>query len=601
MISDSQACSKDGDDVVSSTSANDAHDNLKTALDDLIVREARFRKITDMLFDGILIIQDGVIVETNHGLLSMTGHEASELVGHKIEELDGWQDLGKSLAVVPDELISFETLLPRRSSRAVYATVRARRVSLRDPAVVIAVIAGMTEDEPASASLLRSAERYRSLFEAIPDLVFTKDQNLRFSEVNPAMEKVLRLSASEIIGRTSEEIYGQEVGERIRAWDCRVLSGETIEDEHTIPMNGEKLVFHEVRVPIRNSAGDIIGVCGIGRDVTERRSAMLKPGIVPSGHRSKAMKDTMELAGQAAKTDSIVLLLGESGSGKDYLARWIHEHSRRQGSPFLTINCAAVPQDLAESELFGHESGAFTGARSRKKGLLELAEGGTLLLNEIAEMSPSLQSKLLVFLDSRSFLRLGGQKPVHVDARILAATHKALEAEVDAGRFSKPLFYRLNVFPIRVPPLRYRIEDIPHLSRELLAKVAEEMNLSRIPAVDPESLKSLTRYVWPGNVRELRNVLEKGLILWQSGKLKLNVPFVDSDADDCSFQIALPTGKKLKELSKEFERLICVEAIRRSGGNRSAAARSLGLSRDSLYRYLRSGAPSQGTSDESDS
>ena len=213
-----------------------------------------------------------------------------------------------------------------RVSRPVYATVRAIRTS-QDSEVVIAVVAGMTEDQPASASLLRSAERYRSLFEAVPDLVFTKDRNLRFSEVNPAMEKALGLSASEIVGRTSEQVYGKEAGERIRAWDFRVLSGEMIEEEHTVPVKGEKLTFHEVRVPIRNSAGEITGVCGIGRDITERRSAMMKPDIALSGYRSRAMKETMELAGQAAATDSIVLLLGESGSGKDHLARWIHEHS----------------------------------------------------------------------------------------------------------------------------------------------------------------------------------------------------------------------------------------------------------------------------------
>jgi PAS domain S-box-containing protein len=570
---------------------------LKNSFKSSTEDESRFQQIMGMLFDGILIIRNGVIIETNHGLLSMTGYEASELIGQKIEGLDGWKDLGMSLASVSGESISFESLLPRKCSRPVYATVRAIRTSQHSE-VVIAVVAGMTEDQPASVSLLRSAERYRSLFEAVPDLVFTKDRNLRFSEVNPAMEKALGLSASEIVGRTSEQVYGKEAGERIRAWDFRVLSGEMIEEEHTVPVKGEKLTFHEVRVPIRNSAGEITGVCGIGRDITERRSAMMKPDIALSGYRSRAMKETMELAGQAAATDSIVLLLGESGSGKDHLARWIHEHSARSGSPYLSINCAAVPQDLAESELFGHEPGAFTGASKRKKGLLELAEGGTLLLNEIAELSPSLQSKLLSFLDSRSFLRLGGQKTVYVDARLLAATHKDLESEVETGHFSKPLFYRLNVFPIRVPPLRERTEDIPQLSRELIAKVGAEMNLSRTPVLDSDSFKILTRHLWPGNVRELRNVLEKGLILWQSGKLKLSVPAADLNSDERSFQIALPQGKKLRELSREFRRLVCVEAIRRSGGNRTAAARSLGLSRDSLYRNLKSGARYQETQDE---
>ena len=601
MTSDLRSGPMDRDEQRDIVLEQDACVESKNSVGDVVEREAKLQEIVNMLFDGILIIQDGVIIETNHGLLSMTGHEGWELVGHKIEELDGWQDLGKSLVAVSDELVSFESLLPRKSSRPVHATVRARRVSVGNSEIVIAVIAGMTEDEPASASLLRSAERYRSLFQAIPDLVFTKDQNLRYSEVNPAMERTLGLSSSAIVGRTAEQVYGEEVGERIRAWDFRVLSGETIEEEHTVPVKGENLAFHEVRVPIRNRAGEIIGVCGIGRDVTERRSAMLKPAAVQTGYRSKAMKETMDLARQAAATDSIVLLLGESGSGKDHLARWIHEHSRRSGSPFLTINCAAVPQDLAESELFGHESGAFTGARNRKKGLLELAEGGTLLLNEIAELPKSLQSKLLVFLDSRSFLRLGGQKAVHVDARILAATHRALEEEVHSGRFLKALYYRLNILQILVPPLRERAEDIPQLSRELMAKVAAEMNLSKIPALDPDSLKNLARHLWPGNVRELRNVLEKGMILWQSGKLKLSVPAAELDVDERSLQISLPAGKRLKELSREFERLVCVEAIRRSGGNRTAAARSLGLSRDSLYRHLRSGTGSQGTSDESGS
>lgn len=566
----------------------DARKDAKNALADLISPEAQLEQIVGMLFDGILIMRNGVVVGANQGLLSMTGYEADDLTGRKLTELDEWKDLGEALAQVTHRPVSFESLLPRKYLRPVSATVRALRLSLHHEELVVVVVAGMTEDEPASASLLRSAERYRSLFEAIPDLVFTKDQHLRFSEVNPAMEKALGLPSSEIVGRTAEQIYGQEAGERIRAWDFRVLSGETIEEEHTVSVGGEKVAFHEVRVPIRNSAGEIIGICGIGRDVTERRSIMLKPGISPPGHRSRAMKETMKLAAQAAATDSIVLLLGESGSGKDHLARWIHEHSRRAGSPFLTINCAAVPQELAESELFGHESGAFTGARSRKKGLLELAEGGTLLLNEIAELSPSLQSKLLVFLDSRSFVRLGGQKAVHVDARILAATHKVLEAEVEAGHFSKPLFYRLNVLPIQVPPLRDRIEDIPKLSRELIAKVALEMNLTRIPALDPESLGSLARYAWPGNVRELRNVLEKGLILWQSGKLKLSVPEIEARPDENSVQISLQPGKTFRELSREFERLVCIEAIRRSGGNRTVAARALGLSRDSLYRHLRS-------------
>ena len=415
----------------------------------------------------------------------MTGYKAKEIIGRKMSNLDGWKELDLTLAkVISEQSVSFETVVPRKYSLPVSATVRALRVSNGTASVLFVVIAGMTENEPASANLLRSAERYRSLFESVQDLIFTKDKDLKFSDVNPAMGNTFGLPPSEIVGCTAEQIYGHDVGTRIREWDMRVLSGETIEDEHAVVVKGERLIFHDIRVPIRNSAGNIVGVCGICRNVTERRPPELKSSIYSYGYRSETMKDTMELVSQAASKDSILLLQGESGAGKDHLAKWIHDHSKRSGSRFLTINCATVPHELAESELFGHESGAFTGAVSRKRGLLELAEGGTLLLNEIGELSPSLQSKLLVFLDTKSFHRLGGERNVRVDARIVAATHRDLEEEVTAGRFSKALFYRLNVFPIFVPPLRNRIEDIPMLSRELIAKVAMEMNLSGIPRLD---------------------------------------------------------------------------------------------------------------------
>ena len=176
-----------------------------------------------------------------------------------------------------------------------------------------------------------------------------------------------------------------------------------------------------------------------------------------------------------------VLLLGESGTGKDYLARFIHNHSSRAEGPFFAINCAAVSPELAESELFGHESGAFTGARGRKRGLLELAQQGTLLLNEIGELLPALQAKLLTFLDTRSFTRVGGEVNVSVDARLIAATNRDLEKEVSEGRFRNDLFYRLNVLSIRVPALRERIEDIPILAREIIALLVAEMDLSYTP------------------------------------------------------------------------------------------------------------------------
>jgi DNA-binding NtrC family response regulator len=302
---------------------------------------------------------------------------------------------------------------------------------------------------------------------------------------------------------------------------------------------------------------------------------------------SDAMKSTLSKARYAAATDSIILLLGESGSGKDYLARWIHDHSKRAKGPFFAINCAAVAHELAESELFGHEAGAFTGARGRKRGLLELAEGGTLLLNEIGELSLPLQSKLLTFLDTRSFPRVGGEKSISVNARLMAATHRDLEEEVAKGRFLQSLFYRLNVFSIRVPPLRERSTDIPVLIREIMERLAAEMQLMEIPELDASALSSLSHYSWPGNVRELRNVLERALMLSQDGNLKLSLPKLNGGEEDWSCTVVFPGDRNLHEVMNEITHLLCSEALRRSSGSKKTAARLLGISRDSFYRYMK--------------
>jgi PAS domain S-box-containing protein len=587
MISRIRSGVENGCETPGNSSGDDCKEVLKRAFEGLVEREARLNLLADMLFDGTLIVREGVIIEANQGLLSMSGYDASELLGQKIEELDGWQGFGKALAAASGKRVSIETWLPRKRSRSVNATVRAVRVLFSGVEFVLAVVAGITEDEPASESLLRSAERYRSLFQSVPDIIFTKDSNLRFSEVNPAMEKTFGLPASDIVGRSAEQVYGAATGERIRAWDQRVLSGETIEEEHTVLVKGEQLTFHDVRVPIRNSTGEIIGVCGICRNITERKKVPTITEKSSAVFSSKAMIVTMEQAAQASVADCIVLLQGESGTGKDYLAKWIHDHSRRSGSPFLGINCAAVPHEIAESELFGHESGAFTGARGRKRGLLELAEGGTLLLNEIGELSPAVQSKLLVFLDTRSCYRLGGEKPVRVDARIMAATHRSLEEEVQAGRFSEALFYRLNVFSIDIPTLRERVEDIPILASQIISRVAAEMNMAEVPQLDSSFVKTILSYHWPGNIRELRNVIERAMILWNRGHLELELPSTDSDKQDFSLKLSFLPDRNLRELSREVTKSICLEAVRRFGGNKTAAARALGVSRDSLYRHIK--------------
>jgi DNA-binding NtrC family response regulator len=299
------------------------------------------------------------------------------------------------------------------------------------------------------------------------------------------------------------------------------------------------------------------------------------------------MRSTLHNAGIAAATDSIVLLTGESGSGKDFLARWIHDHSKRSAGPFFAVNCAAVAPELAESELFGHEPGAFTGARGRKRGLLELAEGGTLLLNEIGELSLALQAKLLTFLDTRSLLRVGGEKSIQVNARLIAATHRDLDQEVAEGRFLDALFYRLNVVSIDVPPLRERIEDIPILVGQIMSELSTEMQLTEVPALSADALARLCQYHWPGNIRELRNVIERELMVSQEGLLDPSIPALDSGPSEWTYQVSFPSDLTLRDLTDDVIRSVCFEALRRASGSRRDAARMLGISRDSLYRYLK--------------
>ncbi|MFA6224503.1 MAG: sigma 54-interacting transcriptional regulator [Desulfomonilaceae bacterium] len=461
----------------------------------------------------------------------------------------------------------------------------------------------ITERKTAEDALRVSEERFRAIFDGAQDMIFMMDRSLKYTQANPAMAKLLGLDVSEIIGRKPQDIYGEKIARQLRLLDLRVLGGESIEREHTARIKGVSLTLNTILRPLHNAEGEIIGVFGISRDVTERAKAFPSPKASFESYPSEAMRATMREALSAAASDGTVLLQGESGSGKDYLARWIHDHSKRALGPYFSLNCAAISRELAESELFGHERGAFSGAHGRKRGLLELAEGGTLLLNEIGELPISLQSKLLTFLDTRSFLRVGGEKPINVNARIISATNRSLDKEVEEGRFLSALFYRINVFGITVPPLRDRIEDIPVLLEEIMSRLAAELQLTHLPYVDPAFAIALTRYDWPGNVREFRNVLERSLMLSDGHSLSLTLPSVKASSEDWSHVSSFPVHEAtLHDVTDEVIKSLILEALRRCEGNRRSAARMLGIARDSLYRHMkRFGIMSENrTADEDD-
>jgi len=452
----------------------------------------------------------------------------------------------------------------------------------------------ITDLKRAEEALRQSEERFRIVFEAAQDCIYIKDRDLRYTHVNPAMLDLLDLRLTEITGKTDSDLFGTDFGARFASLEDRVLGGQTIETEQSLTISGADLAFSVVRFPVRDASGTIIGLCGIARDVTERKSWESELSIEADQFSSPAMKEILRQVRLVAKSDSIILLLGESGSGKDFLARYVHEHSNRSGGPFFAINCAALTPELVEAELFGHEAGAFTGSRGRKRGLLELAEGGTLLLNEIGELPARLQAKLLTFLDTQSFIRVGGEKSVSVNTRIIAATNRDLQKEMESGNFRADLFYRLNVLAITVPPLRHRIQDLPVLVREIVAGLSTRLGLHGTPFIEPEAMDALSGYSWPGNIRELRNVLERSLILGghariEAGDLRiLGESAAGPAGTHLAFAVEVGPGVSMPDAIQQAKRMLVQEGLRRSGGSLKHAAYLLGISRDSLKHHLKS-------------
>jgi transcriptional regulator with PAS, ATPase and Fis domain len=422
-----------------------------------------------------------------------------------------------------------------------------------------------------------------------------KDRELRYTYANPSMLDLLERDLSDLAGITDEDLFDKVAAKLLEGEDRRALEGQVIESEHTLNIQGRRVTFNSVKAPLFDTEGTCVGLCGIARDVSERRATEAgSPSHLPL-HRSRALTAALKQAELAARSDSLILLLGESGSGKDFLARHIHGISHRAGGPFFSINCAALAPELAESELFGHEAGAFTGARGKKRGMMELAEGGTLLLNEIGELPLKLQAKLLTFLDTQSFTRVGGEKEIWVSARLLAATNRNLNEEVESGRFRADLFHRLNVFTIEVPPLRKRPEDLPALVEALLNRLSRKLGLTEAATMDSRCLDMLTEYHWPGNVRELRNVLERALILAQGSKIRrecIQLPLsgqpLDSD-NEWSLQVKFPhRNENLPEITNRVKSALLSEALRRADGKKKKAAQLLGISADSFKHHAKS-------------
>ena len=315
------------------------------------------------------------------------------------------------------------------------------------------------------------------------------------------------------------------------------------------------------------------------------RHALPSPQIIGE---SALLEEAYKLCRRAAPSNATILITGETGTGKELFARAIHDHSDRHDKPFIAINCAALPETLLESELFGHEKGAFTGAVGKKLGRFELADTGTLFLDELGEMTTSIQVKLLRVLQEREFVRVGGTTSVTCDVRVVAATNRDLKQEVEADRFRSELYYRLNVFPIPLPALRDRIDDLPLLINHFLRELVPSLGVPA-PKISDEAISAMCQYSWPGNIRELRNIVERCALLASEGCIELRhlPPEIAGTTAPTATQASepLPTSKLATQ-----ERTLILKALDDAGWNQSAAARHLGVSRDHLrYRIKKYG------------
>jgi two-component system nitrogen regulation response regulator NtrX len=293
-----------------------------------------------------------------------------------------------------------------------------------------------------------------------------------------------------------------------------------------------------------------------------------------------ALKDQIQIA---APTNGWVLISGENGTGKELVARQVHVQSRRSEGPFIEVNCAAIPEELIESELFGHERGAFTGAIAQKIGKFELANSGTIFLDEIADMSLKTQAKILRILQEHKFERVGGTETIEVDVRVIAATNKSLEIEIGAGRFREDLYYRLNVIPFHVPPLRQRRADIPILARAFAEEFCRESGAA-VKQVSKSAMARLEAYAWPGNVRELRNLMERLVLMTPGARI------AESDLPEAvrsGARVETHEATTLDEARKNFEREYLVRRLKEHAWNVPRTAEAIGIKRESLWRKIR--------------
>lgn len=428
-----------------------------------------------------------------------------------------------------------------------------------------------------------------AILESISDGVFTVDSHWRITSFNRAAEEITGIPREEALGKLCSEVFRSSMCEAACALRESMATGRPVvcRTGFIVDSSGERIPVSVSTAVLRDEKGKVLGGAETFRDLSEleklkdQLNRSFRMGDMVS--RSPSMQNLFQLIPAVAASPSTVLIQGETGTGKEVLARAIHSEGPRAGEPFVAVNCGALPDTLLESELFGYRRGAFTGADSDREGRFAAAGKGTLFLDEIGEVSTAMQVKLLRVLQERNFTPLGSDRPVPVGARVICASNRDLEAMVASGEFRSDLYYRINVVKLVIPPLRERPEDIPELLSSLLEKHCTAQGRD-VCGFDPEILPVLMNHRWPGNVRELENLVERALLLSPSGGIGIQALPADMIPGRSRNGASPGTMRSARE---EAERQQILEALSRSGGSRTRAAAELGVHKTTLYRRMK--------------
>jgi len=427
------------------------------------------------------------------------------------------------------------------------------------------------------------------ILDSITDGVFTVDRNWRIMTFNRAAERITGVLRENALGQQCCNVFRSNICENECALKETLNTGRHVVNKtiYIVDNDGHRIPISISTAILKDSDGNVIGGVETFRDLSMveelRKELHEKYTFLDIIGRSKAMQQVFDILPQIASSDSTALIEGESGTGKELVARAIHNLSTRKNKRFVAINCGALPDTLLESELFGYKAGAFTDARHDKPGRFSLADGGTIFLDEIGDISAAMQTRLLRVLQEKAFEPLGSIKPVEVDVRVIAATNKDLSKLVRKGPFRRDLYYRINVIRLKLPELRSRREDIPLLVDHFVAKFNRFQN-KNVAGVSEEVLAILLEYNYPGNVRELENIIEHAFVLCSNGLIETRhlPPQFHSKRDINTLKVK--RGVTLKAL----EAIHITDALHRHGGNRTAAARELGIDASTLFRKIKS-------------